>query len=70
MKVVIYTTHCPQCRVLEKKLTMANIEFEAIDNIETIRATGITQTPALQIDDGELMNFKEAVKWVREVSNG
>ena len=70
MKVVIYTTHCPQCRVLEKKLTMANIEFETIDNIETIRATGITQTPALQIDDGELMNFKEAVNWVREVSNG
>lgn len=70
MKITLYSTHCPQCQVIEKKLTMANFTFEVIDNVDTMRELGMTQLPMLQIDDLAPMSFKEANKWIKENTNG
>lgn len=63
MKVTLYTTHCPQCRVLEKLLIDKGIEFEIVEDIELMRSMNIVSVPQLQVDD-TLMNMPTAVKWI------
>lgn len=63
--VKIYTTHCPQCRVLEKLLMDKKIEFETVEDIELMKNKGIMSVPQLEIG-GELMNMRKAMKWINE----
>lgn len=66
MKVVLYTTHCLQCEVLEKKLKQKNIIFEEINDITEIRKTGYLTVPLLEVN-GNVMNFKAAIDWVNSI---
>lgn len=67
MKPILYTTHCPKCSVLEKKLKQAGVNYEICEDIETMQNKNIDTAPALEIN-GQLLNFIEAVKWVGEHS--
>lgn len=64
MEVIFYTTHCPQCNILSKKLEAKNIQYSTVDNVETMLGLGLTTAPALSIDGGAPMNFKESVNWI------
>lgn len=64
MKIKIYSTGCPRCRVLESKLNKAHIEYEECDDIDVMRSMGITEVPVIDIGDGELMNFVDACRWI------
>lgn len=61
--IVLYSTHCPKCQVLEKKLDQKNIKYDIVDNEELMVNKGFINVPVLEIDGKEL-NFKEAVEWV------
>lgn len=63
MIVKFYTTNCPKCNVLEKKLTEKNIPFEKSTNIEELTARGFMFAPVLEVD-GEFLDFTKAVDWV------
>ena len=63
MEVKLYSTHCPMCNVLEKKLQQKNIFFEEINDIELMKKKGFLQAPMLEVD-GEIMNFKQAKDWI------
>lgn len=63
--ITIYTTHCPRCEILKKKLEQKKITwYNEIDSIEIMREMGIKQVPMMSINDGELMNFSQAVEWI------
>lgn len=64
MMVTLYTTHCPRCIILEKKLTMKNIEFETVEDITKLEELGIQSVPMLSVDGGDLMDFATANKWI------
>lgn len=63
MNVILYTTHCPKCKVLETKLKLKNIDFKEETNIEEMESLGFTTAPVLKVDD-KFMDFGEAIKWV------
>lgn len=63
MNIVLYTTHCPKCKVLESKLIEKNIDFQIEEDIEKLIDLGYMSAPILSVD-GEVMEFGEAVKWV------
>lgn len=63
MNVVLYTTNCPKCRVLEAKLHLQDIDFETNSDIEEMDRLGIMEAPMLKVD-GKLMGFVEAVNWI------
>ena len=65
MSIVLYSTHCPKCNVLESKLKQKNIVFETNNDIELMTQKGFTTAPVLEID-GVAYNFKEAVEWIGE----
>lgn len=66
MKVILYTTHCPKCMVLEKKLKSKNISYIENTNIDEMLKRGFDTTPMLEVD-AKVMNFKEANTWINEL---
>ena len=65
MNVILYSTGCPKCTVLKNKLYDKNIKFAENNSVNDMLSLGITQVPVLEVD-GTKMNFKEAVKWIKE----
>ena len=63
--IKLYSTGCPKCRVLEKKLTEKGIEYNLISDKDIMKEKGLNFLPVLEIDD-RLLEFKEAVNWVNE----
>lgn len=63
MRVVLYSTHCPKCNVLEKKLKAKNIKYEEVNDVETMKEKGYLTVPVLEID-GKCLDFKEAADWL------
>ena len=65
MKVTLYTTQCPKCMVLEKKLTAKNIEYSTVEDVNLMISKGFDTMPMLEIDD-KVMDFKAANTWINE----
>ena len=61
--VVLYSTGCPKCTVLKKKLDAAKITYSTCESVEKMTALGLKSAPALAVGD-RIMNFGEACKWV------
>lgn len=65
MNIILYTTHCPNCKMLELKLRQKNINFEENNDVEAMIQKGFKTAPVLEVD-GVVYNFKEAVEWIKE----
>lgn len=63
-KLILYTTGCPKCKILEKKLSDKGIDFEKCDDKEVMNSLGIVSVPVLKLDDGRMLGYFEAVKYV------
>lgn len=59
----LYTTDCPQCRMLEAALKNKHMEFETVYGEEPIANKGFHSAPLLEVDD-MVMAFPDAVRWV------
>ena len=59
MKVVLYSTNCPKCKVIEKKLQMKNIKYSVCTDINEMLMKGLRSAPWLEID-GKLYDFAQA----------
>lgn len=66
MTVVLYSTHCPKCNVLKKKLKQKNISYEEVNDIEIMKEKGYLSVPVLEID-GVSMDFKTAFNYVESL---
>lgn len=65
MTVILYSTHCPKCNVLEKKLKQKNISYKEINDIEIMKEKGYLTVPVLDVD-GTSMDFKTASDWINK----
>ena len=63
--ITLYSTHCPRCSVLTKKLQNAGIQYNEVNDIEIMKSKGFQEAPKLEVD-GVIMNFEKAVKWIGE----
>ena len=63
MSVILYTTHCPRCNVLEKKLQQKNISYEEVNDVEIMEEKGYLSVPVLEVN-GTSMDFKTANDWI------
>lgn len=61
----LYTTGCPQCKVLKSKLDTAGMNYEVVDDIDLMRQLGIASAPVLEVD-GQYLTFAKAIEWVKE----
>lgn len=65
MNIILYSTKCPKCKVLETKLKQSNIEFEEVNDVDLMTEKGFKSAPMLEVD-GVAYDFKEAVEWIKE----
>ena len=65
-EMVLYSTGCPKCNVLKKKLSAASIKYKEVTDIDLMHKLSIDSVPVLKVDTG-LLNFSEAVKFINEV---
>ena len=62
--IKFYSTNCPRCHVLQRKLDDKNIEYEIHTDTQEMIDLGLVNAPALMLEDGKLLDFGEAVKWI------
>ena len=65
-KIILYTTHCPKCKILAKKLDDKKIAYDICDDVKEMQAKGIMSVPVLEIEDNKL-NFYDAIKYVNSL---
>ena len=63
MNVVLYSTGCPKCNVLKKKLDNLDIEYTINSDKELMQTKGFNLLPVLEVDNIP-MEFKKAIDWV------
>jgi glutaredoxin len=65
--MILYTkSECPLCTVTKVKLQSREIPFEICMNEKEMDELGIDRLPVLKTDDGELLEFSEIMKRLRE----
>ena len=62
--VTFYSTHCPKCIILEKKLKAANIDYTENNDVDVMLSKGLLTAPALEVD-GKIYTFTQAVEWLK-----
>lgn len=65
MNVILYSTGCPKCNILKKKLEDAQIDYNVIEDVDVMISKGLKEVPWLEVD-GNLMNFVDSSKWINE----
>lgn len=69
--IVAYSTNCPKCRILKKKLETSGLDYEFIeDEAEVMKVAqehNIMEAP-FTIIDGEVFNFSQTLKKMQEMS--
>lgn len=61
--IILYSTHCPKCKVLELKLKQKNIDYSEVNDVDVMEQKGFKSVPQLEVD-GVVYDFKEAVNWI------
>lgn len=63
--IILYSTHCPKCRMLEAQLRKKGINFELVTDVDVMLKKGMSSAPMLEVD-GELKDYVKATKWIME----
>lgn len=65
MNIILYSTGCPKCNILKKKLADAHMEYSVVEDVDVMLSKGLKDVPWLEVD-GNLMNFVDSSKWINE----
>ena len=66
--MILYTQGCVKCDVLKKKLEQKNLSFTIeYNNFQQIIDAGIDFMPVLELDNGKLLQFNEAINYVNNL---
>ena len=67
--IILYSTGCPRCEILKRKLDEKRIGYETVTDIEKMLSLGIYTVPYLSVD-GNLLDFRDAIRWVDSTEGG
>lgn len=67
--MIVYSTDCPLCKKLLKRLDESNIQYEICTDEQVMENKGINQVPTLETDAGELLSYNKADKYLKESAN-
>ena len=66
MEIILYSTGCPRCRVLEAKLKQKGVVYIECNDVKEMEEKEISTVPCLNVD-GKILEFSSAVKWVNDL---
>lgn len=66
--IVLYSTGCPKCRVLEKKLSNLGRDFKIVDNQDEVLKFGqdhnMNSAPILVTENNDILDFVSANRYL------
>lgn len=65
-EVIFYTTGCPKCAVLKKKMDQKHIFYKSVSSMDEMLKAGLKSAPALRVD-GALMGYSDAIQWINGI---
>lgn len=65
-KITLYSTGCPMCLVLEKKMKAKKIAYEICSDTTEMTRKGFTRVPVLEVGD-VIFYFEDAVKYINNL---
>ena len=68
MKIIMYSTGCPNCIALKRELDKNGISYQVESDVDKMISMGISTVPTLEVD-GRRMDKNEAVKWIKDGAN-
>ena len=64
--IKLYSTNCPKCKILIKKLQESKINFDLIEDLDEILKVSnkfnIQEAPFIVVNGDKLLTFTEAIK--------
>lgn len=64
--VTLYSTGCPRCNVLKKKLEQMDFQYQVNESVDEMLSLGICSAPMLDTGDGNLLDFTSAINWLNQ----
>lgn len=64
-EIVLFSTNCPKCKILESKLQKKKISYIKNMSVETMKYLGFDAVPILKVRD-QYFDFGEAIKWINQ----
>lgn len=64
--VTLYSTGCPRCNVLKKKLEQMDFQYQVNESVDEMLSLGIRSAPMLDTGDGNLLDFTSAINWLNQ----
>lgn len=65
-KITLYSTGCPMCTVLEKKMKAKKIAYEVCSDTTEMTKMGFNRVPVLKVGDA-IFYFEDAVKYINNL---
>lgn len=62
----LYTTDCPKCRLLKKKLDQKKVKYNEVTDVQEMISKGFKSVPVFEVD-GENFSYEEAVAYLDKV---
>lgn len=76
MKITLWSTNCPKCNVIKKKLEQKCIKFDLVEDTDKVLEFGklnnIMSAPLLEVENGvhKVYTFKDAVDFINSYKEG
>lgn len=67
--ITLFSTGCPKCRTLKKKLDSKKIQYVEVNDVNEMRKLGFKAAPVLEVD-GKIMDFNDALRWTFNQEGG
>lgn len=67
-EIVLYSTHCPKCKVLETKLRQKNIDYTELNDVSELIEKGFKSAPVLKVND-KYLEFGDANKYINSLES-
>lgn len=63
--IILYSTGCPKCQILKKKLDTKGISYTTITDVNVMLSKGFNLMPVLQVHE-QIFDFAAAVEWINK----
>lgn len=67
MSITVYSTGCPKCEILKRKLNDKNMEYTEVTDITALNEKNIRHVPVMEIG-GKYLDFNESIKLINKAN--